>query len=311
MKNWKVILWLVLFFPLGAYFMWRYSSWNIHLKYGISIFLGLLTALFTFTDGLFILFWYSSFGFLLYFIATFKSSPKKQKISFLTASVLLFGSSLALSPTTESVESDQSQIQVVKKDTSASDIKKQKEKKASEEKLAAENKIQAEKELQAEKLKEATDALILAEATPTRENYNKASTLVVALTTKDSTIVSRLDTVKQTVEAEEKIVAEAKEKAETERIAAEEARIAEEQRVQEAQRVAEEQRLANERAVAEENRVAQAAAAAPQQDNTGQRVLVTPTGSKYHIRKCGNGTYTDASLEDALSRGLEPCSKCF
>lgn len=95
--------------------MWRYSSWNIHLKYGISIFLGLLTALFTFTDGLFILFWYSSFGSLLYFIATFKSSPKKQKISFLTASVLLFGSSLALSPTTESVESDQSQIQVVKK----------------------------------------------------------------------------------------------------------------------------------------------------------------------------------------------------
>lgn len=310
MKNWKVILWLVLFFPLGAYFMWRYSSWNIHLKYGISIFLGLLTALFTFTGGLFILFWYSGFGFLLYFIATFKSSPKKQKISFLTASVLLFGSSLALSPTTESVESDQSQIQVVKKDTSASDIKKQKEKKASEEKLAAENKIQAEKELQAEKLKEATDALILAEATPTRENYNKASTLVVALTTKDSTIVSRLDAVKLTVETEEKIVAEAKEKAETERIAAEEARIAEEQRVQEAQRVAEEQRLATERAVAEENRVAQAAAA-PQQDNTSQRVLVTPTGSKYHIRKCGNGTYTDASLEDALSRGLEPCSKCF
>lgn len=164
--------------------------------------------------------------------------------------------------------------------------------------------------MQAEKLKEATDALILAEAAPTRENYNKASTLVVALTTKDSTIVSRLDAVKQNVEAEERIVAEAKEKAATERIAAEGARIAEEQRVQEAQRVAEEQRLANERAVAEENRVAQAAAA-PQQDNTGQRVLVTPTGSKYHIRKCGNGTYTDASLEDALSRGLEPCSKCF
>lgn len=310
MKNWKVILWLVLFFPLGAYFMWRYSSWNIHLKYGVSIFLGLLTALFTFTGGLFFLFWYSGFGFFLYFIATFKNSPKKQKISFLTASVLLFGSglALALSPTTESVESDQSEIQVVKQDTSASDIKKQKEKKASEEKLAAENKIQAEKELQAEKLKEATDALILAEATPTRENYNKASTLVVALTTKDSTIVSRLDAVKQTVEAEEKIIAEAKEKAETERIAAEEARIAEE-----AQRVAEEQRLANERAVAEENRIAQAAAAAaaPQQDNTGQRVLVTPTGSKYHIRKCGNGTYTDASLEEALARELEPCSKCF
>lgn len=310
MKNWKVIVWLVLFFPLGAYFMWRYSSWNIHLKYGISIFLGLLTTLFIFAGGVFLLFFYSGFGSLFYFLATFKNSPKKQKISYLVASILLFGSSIALIPTTESAESQQPEINIVQEESSAkktADAQKQ-----AEEKLAAEKKRQTEKELQAETLKEARDALILAESAPTRENYNKASTLIVALTTKDSMMDGRLDAVKQTVEAEEKIVADAKAQAEVDKAAAEQARIAEEQRVQEeAQRVAEEQRLAAEQAAVEENRVAQAAAAAPQQDNTGQRVLVTPTGSKYHNHKCGNGTYTDASLEDAISRGLQPCSKCF
>ncbi|WP_236596238.1 hypothetical protein [Enterococcus casseliflavus] len=69
-------------------------------------------------------------------------------------------------------------------------------------------------------------------------------------------------------------------------------------------------------AKAEEER--QAAAAVPEQSqpaaasNQAQTsVLVTPTGSKYHTRKCGNGTYTPATLAEAQSRGLTPCAKCF
>ncbi len=42
-----------------------------------------------------------------------------------------------------------------------------------------------------------------------------------------------------------------------------------------------------------------------------QTVYVTPTGSKYHAYKCGNGTYTPTTLSNALARGLTPCSKCF
>ncbi|WP_099223919.1 hypothetical protein [Listeria costaricensis] len=45
-------------------------------------------------------------------------------------------------------------------------------------------------------------------------------------------------------------------------------------------------------------------------DDTTQ-VLVTPTGSKYHTHKCGNGTYTPTTLADAKARGLTPCSKCY
>ena len=40
-------------------------------------------------------------------------------------------------------------------------------------------------------------------------------------------------------------------------------------------------------------------------------VYVTPTDSKYHAYKCGNGTYTPTTLSNALAMGLTPCSKCF
>ena len=34
-----------------------------------------------------------------------------------------------------------------------------------------------------------------------------------------------------------------------------------------------------------------------------QTVLITRTGSKYHTHKCGNGTYYEATLDEALARG--------
>lgn len=40
-------------------------------------------------------------------------------------------------------------------------------------------------------------------------------------------------------------------------------------------------------------------------------VLVTPTGKKYHKRACGRGNYSQATLSEAESRGLSPCSKCY
>ncbi|MCD0887282.1 serine protease, partial [Staphylococcus aureus] len=52
-------------------------------------------------------------------------------------------------------------------------------------------------------------------------------------------------------------------------------------------------------------------AAANAGPETSATVLVTPTGSKYHARKCGNGTYTATTLADAQARGLTPCSKCY
>ena len=42
-----------------------------------------------------------------------------------------------------------------------------------------------------------------------------------------------------------------------------------------------------------------------------QTVLITRTGSKYHTHKCGNGTYYEATLDEALAKGLTPCEKCY
>lgn len=40
-------------------------------------------------------------------------------------------------------------------------------------------------------------------------------------------------------------------------------------------------------------------------------VLITRTGTKYHCRKCGNGTYFKCTLKKAKAQGLTPCKKCF
>ncbi len=40
-------------------------------------------------------------------------------------------------------------------------------------------------------------------------------------------------------------------------------------------------------------------------------VLITRTGSKYHKRKCGRGTFFKVSLTKAKARHLSPCKKCF
>ncbi len=50
---------------------------------------------------------------------------------------------------------------------------------------------------------------------------------------------------------------------------------------------------------------------AAQEDKKEIFVYVTRTGSKYHTHKCGNGTYYQVTLDQALARGLDPCSKCY
>lgn len=56
---------------------------------------------------------------------------------------------------------------------------------------------------------------------------------------------------------------------------------------------------------------ATAAQPAQQQELLQGQVLVTRYGTKYHLRKCGSGTYYAATMDEALDRGLTPCSKCF
>lgn len=130
-----------------------------------------------------------------------------------------------------------------------------------------------DKEKAEKQLAEARSAVEKAEQEPTDDNYNLAIAKIKELPNGHPEFTNRASAVKQTIDAQK-----------------EEAR-----KVAEAQKAAEAQ--------------APAPAAAPQENE--QRVLVTPTGSKYHNRVCGNGNYYDASMSEALARGLEPCSKCY
>ena len=53
---------------------------------------------------------------------------------------------------------------------------------------------------------------------------------------------------------------------------------------------------------------------APQSSSSGSSttyVLITRTGDCYHTHKCGNGTFFEVTLEEALQRGLRKCKKCY
>lgn len=105
---------------------------------------------------------------------------------------------------------------------------------------------------------------------------------------------------------------EAEKKAEEERIAAE-AKAAEEARLAEEAKKAEEARIAEEARRAEQERIEQEAAAQTQ-NNIGEMVWITETGTKYHrTNDCGKTNSAKArqiTLEEA-KRNYEPCKKCY
>ncbi|HGL3617764.1 TPA: hypothetical protein ACKE24_002379 [Enterococcus faecium] len=160
---------------------------------------------------------------------------------------------------------------------------------------------------------EAESALSQAEANPTKENYATASAAIQALPENKKELTSRLAAIDSTIKAkeaeeerkkQEEIARQQAEQAQQEAIAQQQAEQARQEAI--AQQQAEQARQQS----AAEQASQQAQAAAPEQNNE-QTVYVTPTGSKYHTHKCGNGTYTPATLSEAQARGLTPCSKCY
>lgn len=139
-----------------------------------------------------------------------------------------------------------------------------------------------EKETTEKQIAAARAAVEKAEQEPSDEHYNEAIAKINEIPNGNEELTGRANKIKQTLTAQK----------------------------EEVQKHAEAQKKAEQEAAAQQ---AQAAAEtpAPNTQETGEMVLVTATGSKYHNRKCGNGTYTPATLEEAQARGLTPCSKCY
>ena len=214
---------------------------------------------------------------------------------FLVAGSLLSGCGATTSTTqsTSSAQASSSSTTISESTADSSKEQEQIEKKKEE-------KQKAEKAALEKKVTEAESALSQAEANPTKENYATASAAIQALPENKQELTSRLAAIDSTIKAKE---------AEEERKKQEEiARQQAEQAQQEA--IAQQQAEQARQQAAAEQASQQAQAAAPEQNNE-QTVYVTPTGSKYHTHKCGNGTYTPATLSEAQARGLTPCSKCY
>lgn len=141
-----------------------------------------------------------------------------------------------------------------------------------------------------------------AEASSAEDDYQTATTALAKLPNKQADLEKRLGTVKDQIETKKQEAAA--KKAEEEKVAAEKAA---------AEKAAAEQAEAERQAQAQAqaDAAAQAEQAAPPAAEVGITVLITPTGEKYHRRKCGNGDYSPTTLAQAQSLGLTPCKKCF
>lgn len=233
---------------------------------------------------------------------------KKLVALFLVAGSLLSGCG-ATTSTTQSTSSAQASSSTTISESTADSSKEQEQ----IEKKKEEEKQKAEKAALEKKVTEAESALSQAEANPTKENYATASAAIQALPENKQELTSRLAAIDSTIKAKE-AEEERKKQEEIARQQAEQAQqdaIAQQQAEQARQEaIAQQQAEQARQQAAAEQASQQAQAAAPEQNNE-QTVYVTPTGSKYHTHKCGNGTYTPATLSEAQARGLTPCSKCY
>lgn len=189
MKNWKIIAWIILFFPLGIYYMHTYSNWSKKIIYGISGFYGLIVVLSLFTGGLPLLGFLSGVSLLLTSLGLvgkdlLQKSNKKHSLILLVSSILLIG------VTASNIEIVDTEVRI------ASEVE---ESRVREE----EERLEREKAIEQENLVQATEAVEKAEEENTRKNLDAAYELVEKLTSDTSELINRLEVVEESVLASE------------------------------------------------------------------------------------------------------------
>lgn len=203
MKNWQIIFWLVIFFPLGLYLMFRYSDWQKPVKYGtIAIFIFVL-----FLGGAenwaYILAIGAFFASIVGLFSVFrKKSRSKGAIALALGIVVLIASGLQI---------NEYQVQ----EQLAIEAAAEAERVAEEERLAEIAKAKEEKRLEQEKREreeqrklrnEAIELIEAVEDKPTQVAYDRALKVLNSLDKKDTVLLTRLDEVLPEVEAYEELV---------------------------------------------------------------------------------------------------------
>src|SRR5699024_4377856 len=179
MKNWQIIMWLVLFFPVGLYLMFKYSSWSRLVKYGITG----VYALATFFGGLelwlLLFFFTSTIIVILSAVSFIRKQDKRQSIGILVLGIILFSSSYQY---IEAQEAEQARIEQQEQEAQAEKERLAEEKKQQEiARKKEQERIEEEKKLKEQIIK----AIEKVEEEPTKSNYNKAINLLNKLDDKD------------------------------------------------------------------------------------------------------------------------------
>ena len=61
-----------------------------------------------------------------------------------------------------------------------------------------------------------------------------------------------------------------------------------------------------------QHKVENSASTAPEENNSkSDKVYVTKSGKCYHSKQCGKGNFAQVTLEEAKTKGLKPCKRCF
>lgn len=208
MKNWQIVFWLVVFFPVGLYLMFRYSDWQKPVKYGIVGIFTLSLFLIGAENWTYLFFLGSFFAIIVGLFAVFRKKSRRKGFMALALGLLVL--------TASGFQMNEYAVQ----EQLAIEAEAEAERLAEEERLAEiakqeeQERLEEEKRFRAEQkqIKEdAIEAIEAVEEAPTQAKYEKAMRLLEKLETKDAKLTARLDDILPEVEAYETLASAAEE----------------------------------------------------------------------------------------------------
>ena len=207
MESWKIVLWLVLFFPVGIYLMFKHSDWPTKAKIAISIFFLFISVGVAAIMGELM---YLT-GFILFIIGIYtfiKKKDKKKSLILLALGTLLFTTTATVNyQIGQAEERERIAIELEEKKEAERLLQVKHEQeiaaKAEQKRIEQEKKLKAQQETN----QRAVEAIEKAEKEPSKENYDLAFQALNKLDKEESDLTSRLDKIKPVMEKyeEEKV----------------------------------------------------------------------------------------------------------
>lgn len=209
MKNWKVVLWLVMFFPVGLYLMFTQTNWRKSIKYVLTGFFVLLLIV----GGIELwsnLFFLSSFLVIIYgLFSVFRKSSRRKGIGILVLGALMIaGASPVVSEQAAERERIEQEVLAAQEEAERLAEEERQEEIARQEEL---ERIEEEKRLEKQLKEEIVQAIEKVEEEPTQKNYDVAAELLEELDDDDLELETRLAEAKPAVEEYEEQLAIAQE----------------------------------------------------------------------------------------------------